>query len=156
MVNGQLLSGVGSTEFGHMLLVRGGLPCGCGRHGCREVYCSATALIRMANEHSGGGFRRAKEVFDAVAAGNAQAKAAFAEYIGCLADVIVDFITAFRPERILLGGGITGAGDALFLPLRAEIERICQSYIGGFDIPPVLPAQNGNDAGILGAAALFS
>ena len=155
MVNGQLLSGVGSTEFGHMLLVRGGLPCGCGRHGCREVYCSATALIRMTNEHSGGGFRRAKEVFDAVAAGNAQAKAAFAEYIGCLADVIVDFITAFRPERILLGGGITGAGDALFLPLRAEIERICQSYIGGFDIPPVLPAQNGNDAGILGAAALF-
>lgn len=155
MVNGRLLSGVGSTEFGHMLLVRGGLPCGCGRHGCREVYCAATALIRMANEHAGGGYRRAKEVFDAVSAGDPAANAAFAEYLGYLADTIVDFITAFRPEKILLGGGITGAGDALFIPLRTEIERICQGYIGGFSIPPILPAKNGNDAGILGAAALF-
>lgn len=155
MVNGQLLSGVGSTEFGHILLVRGGVPCGCGRHGCREVYCSATALIRMANEHAGGGYRRAKEIFTAVAAGDTAAKAALDEYLGYLADTIVDFITAFRPEKILLGGGITGAGDALFVPLRTEIARICSDYIGGFDIPPVLPAKNGNDAGILGAAALF-
>ncbi len=155
MVNGKLLTGVGSAEFGHILLVRNGLPCGCGRHGCREVYCSATALIRMANEHAGGGYRRAKEVFEAVANGDRAATAAFEEYIGYLADCIVDFITAFHPELILLGGGITGAGDALFVPLRREIKRICAGFIGGFDLPPVLSAQNKNDAGILGAAALF-
>lgn len=68
----------------------------------------------------------------------------------------VDFITAFRPRGFFSAEESPAPGDALFLPLRAEIERICQSYIGGFDIPPVLPAQNGNDAGILGAAALFS
>ena len=156
MVNGQLLSGVGSTEFGHILLVRGGLPCGCGRHGCREVYCSTTALLRMANEHSSQHhYRRAKELFAALAAGDAEAQAAFSEYLGYLADTIIDLITAFRPEKVLLGGGITGAGDALFLPLRAEVDKLCQGYIGGFDLPPILPAQNGNDAGILGAAALF-
>lgn len=158
---GELMTGPGVAELGHTVLAMGGALCGCGRRGCCEAYCSAAALTRMANERSGGedgSFRRfngAKAVFLAAAAGDEAAKGALTEYLGCFAEMLMNFINIFRPELVLVGGGISQAGDAFFVPLNEKLSCIARANVYGVGMPDVLPAQNRNDAGILGAAALF-
>ncbi len=155
-------------EPGHMTIVENGLPCTCGRRGCLECYASATALIRevtAAAERAksdtlrgmiaqNGGRANARMAFDAAAAGDVAAQRILESYLHSLAVGISNLITMFRPEAIVLGGGIAGAGKALFMPLR---ELVC-GITYGVDImgcPPILPATLGNDAGMVGAAFLY-
>ena len=154
-------------EPGHMTIVENGLPCTCGRDGCFECYASATALIREVTgaaetAQSGllrdmiaanGGRANARMAFDAAAAGDVAAKRILEKYLHSLAVGISNLITMFRPEVIVLGGGVSNAGKALFMPLR---ELVC-GITYGVDImgcPPIVPATLGNDAGMVGAAFL--
>ncbi|MBR5100130.1 MAG: ROK family protein [Bacteroidales bacterium] len=154
ILDGKIYAGADGmgAELGHSKLVFEGERCTCGQKGCLEAYCSATALQRDAARAGFEGDARA--VFDAAKSGNPVAEGLVDRYIAYLAAGLSTFITIFRPEIIILGGGVAAAGDRLFVPLR---EKMCECTFGAEEIglPPVIPALLGNDAGLVGAAFLF-
>ncbi len=108
-------------------------------------------LAKWLNED--GLLPNAKMVFDAAAMGDAEGVRLLEDYIRYLAVGVSNCILTLRPERVVLGGGISAAGDALFIPLNREVERL--TYGSEFmELPRAIPAQLGNDAGIIGAACL--
>ena len=165
VLEGKIRSGFQSLggEFGHMKIMLDGEQCSCGQKGCWEAYASATALIRQAGraaeEHPESLLAKAeklegKTVFQALAAGDATAKAVverYAEYVGV---GLVNLINSLYPEVVLLGGGIAGAGSALLDPVRNYVLR--NFFVGDAELAPqIRKAELGNDAGIIGAAALW-
>ena len=165
IINGKPWSGahgVGS-ELGHMTLVVDGVPCTCGNDGCVERYCSATAIIRMAclgypdsliMKLAGNDPDKidARIVIDAAKAGDNTAVQVFNRFAKYLA-ITVNNITAFLdPEMIVLGGGVSKAGQFLLDNVRAQLPR----YLMYKNLPsPKLElARLGNEAGIIGAAML--
>ena len=163
--DGKLLEGVGGTgaEAGHAILVLDGEPCTCGRKGCWEAYGSATALIRqgrraaLAHPESllarCGDALTAKDVFDAADGGDETAQAVLAQYYVYVAAGVTDLVNILGPEMVLIGGGISRQGERLLSPVREYVAANC---FGGHDrLPPVIEAARlGNEAGIIGAAAL--
>jgi len=153
-------------EIGHMTLMPDGVPCTCGNNGCVERYCSATALIRMAQQEcraypdslimkkAGGDPARinAKQVIDAAKEGDAPALRVFNSFVNYLA-LAINNITAFLdPEIIVLGGGVSHAGAFLLDAVRALLPRY--QIFKALPIPRLELAQLGNEAGIIGAAML--
>jgi glucokinase len=169
LINGKLYSGSDGmgTELGHTPLVHGGVPCTCGMSGCLEAYASVTGLIRMtkgsmiANPYSmmhafaakEGGEISGKTSFDCAKAGDAAAIMVVDDYCEYVACGIGGFINIFRPQVVLIGGGLSNAGDFLLDRLRKKSEKYVFAYnlIGG---PAIVQAMLGNDAGIIGAAWL--
>jgi len=169
ILNKRIFSGCDlmGAELGHTKLIYDGETCTCGQKGCLESYCSATALIRQAKD----GMRQhvdsrmwnmcdrnlekidGKMVFDASRHGDPLAKKLVEQYIEYLSCGLSTFVTIFRPERIILGGGLIGADDLLFEPLNKRLydNTFAASEIG---VPKIVKAQLGNDAGIIGAALL--
>lgn len=164
IIGGKIYDGMrgAGAELGHTLLVMDGEPCTCGRRGCWEAYASATALIRQARqaaaEHPDSLLAQltdinGKTVFDAAGQGDTAAQAVVARYCEYLGAGLVDVVNALAPEVILIGGGISRQGNVLLEPVRQYVVNNC---FGGKDgaIPIIAPAKLGNDAGIIGAAAL--
>lgn len=163
--NGELVEGNegAGAELGHTVIAMGGEPCTCGRRGCAEAYASATALIRETkkamNKHKDSKMWEigidnvdGKTAFD-FADTDKYAKEVVDNYIYALATIIVNFANTFRPDAIILGGGVCAQGDSLIKPLTEIVNR----EIYGGDLGPgvsVLVAELGNSAGVLGAAAL--
>ncbi len=144
-------------ELGHTVISVDGVPCACGRRGCAEAYCSATALVRQAREAGLSQITGAKDVFDLAREGNGTAKAVLDVYFNYVAVMLANFINIFQPQMIAVGGGVSGAGDELILPLR---ERIFPDMIYNRDQPEELYTQLvcatlGGDAGIIGAAGII-
>lgn len=155
------------AELGHTKLVYQGVQCTCGQYGCAESYCSATALIRQAKEAVAdypeslmvelcrGDLSKleAKTVFDAMLQGDLTARKVVDQYIDYLSYAISSFVVIFRPEIIILGGGVANAGEVLRKPLQ---ERLLENTYAGKEIgvPEIKIAECGNDAGIIGAAML--
>ena len=159
--------GPGGAELGHTTLVVDGILCTCGRKGCIESYCSATALIREAKaaalRHPDSKLAAMCEgnvenmdgriPFEAARAGDNTAQQVVEEYIHMLGEGIVNMVNIFRPEIVLLSGGICGEGRYLTDPLNAFVRT--HAFAGErIAIPPVERAMLGNDAGIIGAANL--
>ena len=154
--------GVGS-ELGHMTVQCEGRKCTCG---CWEQYSSATALIRQGREAVEGHPEslilkkvngdaskiEARTIIDAAREGDPIACQVYDKYIYYLAIGIVAIINAFDPEVIVLGGGVSKAGDFLLEPLRKKVAE----YVFYKDLPyaEIKIATLGNDAGIIGAAML--
>ena len=155
------------AELGHTKLVYNGERCTCGQKGCLEAYCSSTALIRIMKET----LQKNKDtliwklcgedenkvngeiLFEAAKQGDSLAKQIVDDYISRLAAGISTFITIFRPQVIILGGGIAHAGDLLLKPLNEKLHT-CTFAAEEIGIPQVIRAELGNDAGIIGAALL--
>ncbi|QOR47824.1 ROK family protein [Trueperella pecoris] len=157
IIGGTLLEGRHGllAEFGHMTLVPDGLPCGCGRFGCWEQYCSGTRLSALAAERLPGTDRGPATGRDAgVAAllGNEVAVGIFEEIGAYLGAGLANLAMAFDPDLFLIGGGVSEAGELLLGPTRREYAR--QMGLGGFPCADVVPALLGNDAGLIGAADL--
>lgn len=168
VADGKLFEGgPGGMELGHTTLIAGGVPCTCGRQGCIESYCSATALIREANAAADahpdsllaamraekGGEMDGIIPFAAMRRGDDAARAVVEQYIHWLGEAVTNFVNIFRPEVVLLSGGICGEGEALTDPLNDYVRR--NAYAGHLaPVPPVLRAKLGNDAGLIGAACL--
>ncbi len=164
IIDGKLFEGYRSAgaELGHAVIKMGGEKCTCGRRGCFEAYASATALIRqtkaamLKNRSSklwqvvGGDIEKVegKTVFDAL--GDKTADKVLANYVKYLSEGLCNIINEFRPEAIVLGGGVCGAGDTLLKPLKRKINR---NVYGGVKYAPVKVeiASLGNDAGLVGA-----
>ena len=154
------------AELGHTVIVANGRPCGCGRRGCWEAYSSATALRRMTierleelaklgvhTEMANTQNVSARTAFDAAKAGDHEAQKLVDEYINYLAIGVTNMINIFQPEIVLIGGGVSGEKENLTRPLSAIVDR--EQYTRDRAVKTkVLTAQLGNDAGIIGAAAL--
>lgn len=168
ILNGKLYTGGGIVgEVGHMVIEKNGEPCNCGRRGCWEAYASATGLIRMTketmNEHpnsklwavtleNGGVDGRA--AFQAAEREDAPAKALCKKYVEYLGAGVTNLVNILQPEILAVGGGIAGAQEALLMePLRDLVARECYPRHAG-KLPKIIPAELGNDAGIIGAALL--
>ena len=123
VLDGKLFEGIcgGGAEAGHMVIESGGVPCPCGRRGCFEQYASATALIRdtkraMFENKNSALWRIAgtpenvdgRTAFLAAREGDAAARKVVDTFVQYLADGIANLVALFRPEAILLGGGISG------------------------------------------------
>lgn len=159
--------GPGGMELGHTLLRRGGEPCTCGRKGCIEAYCSATALIRDAvraaqahpesklNELCGGDTANmnGKISFDAAEAGDEAARQVVSDYLAYLGEAVTDMVNIFRPQMVLLSGGVCAQGEVLTAPLTDYVQQY--AFAGTrLKTPPVRIAALGSDAGLIGAACL--
>ena len=164
IIDGKIYAGMRSAgaELGHMLLVLDGEPCTCGRKGCWETYASATALIRQAKkaaaEHPESLLAQAEEitglaVFQAADKGDAVAQAVIDQYCVYVAAGFTDLVNSLAPEMILLGGGISRQGERILAPMREYVMNNCFGQKDGA-IPVIKAAALGNEAGIIGAAAL--
>ena len=155
IMNGRLWNGCDSmgAEFGHTKLVYGGLRCSCGQRGCLEQYASATALIRQYSESTGRIIESAKEIFDIAHKGDIKALEVIDTFTDHLSAGISSFIAVFRPDIVIIGGGLCAQDKLLIKPLREKLYRdtFAAQEIG---IPGVMAAKLGNDAGIIGAAML--
>lgn len=166
---GEIVAGLRDVgvEMGHMKIIADGLRCGCGGLGCAESYCSATALQRDLRQAAAGDREtvirkwlvdegrtpEAKMVFDAAAMGDAVGREILDRFIHLLGIAVSNIVTCSRPHVVVIGGGISAAGDVIFEPLRAEVSRqLYGAFLTG--IPEIVPAILGNDAGIIGAAYL--
>lgn len=169
VINNKLYEGGFSkgAELGHIVIKIGGEPCGCGRRGCLEAYASATGLIRMT--------KRAMEVnpdsmmwgfvegdinkvdgrtsFECAKKGDKAANQVVDDYVMYLAEGIMSLANIFRPEAFIIGGGVSAQGKYLTDKLKAYCERFNYGY-NSAPKSEIVTATLGNDAGIIGAAAL--
>jgi glucokinase len=154
-------------ELGHLRLVPGGLPCGCGARGCIEQYGSGRALLRMANEvaDAGGiglplaeargrsGSLTGNDVSALIQAGDAGALAALRRLGRHLGEASASLSAVLDPQMIVIGGGVAQAGDALLDPIRAAYLENLPAR-GYHPEPEFRIAELVNDAGVVGAADL--
>ena len=168
IINGRVFSGAHgvATEIGHMVTVDGGEMCTCGKQGCFERYASATALIREGRrlcaskpecalmQAVNGSILdiTAKHVIDLAKSGDPDCTALFDAYIHHLCIGLTNLINVYDPEIIVLGGGVSHAGEFLLNAVRTRMPR----YIFFKTMPyaRIELAQLTNDAGIIGAAML--
>ena len=170
VINKKIVEGYKSAggEAGHMVVRAGGPRCTCGRRGCFEAYASATGLARMTKEEMnkdkqsamweicGGNTENVtgKTAFTAMKQGDTAGAKVVSKYIKFLGEGIVNIINTLRPEVVILGGGVCAEGDYLLTPLNKFIRKY--SYGGKYGPPTkLLTATLGNDAGLVGAAALW-
>lgn len=153
VVNGLLLHGSRgfAGEVGHLTLVANGPPCYCGRQGCAEVTASGSAIT---GQGRASGFRDGEAVTRAADAGDERAVdilRTVGRTLGQGAAVLVGLID---PEIIVVGGGAVDAGELLLTPARASLAESLLAAGPRPDIPPLVRADLGNDAGALGIALL--
>lgn len=171
VLSGRLLRGAfgAAGEFGHVRMVPGGLPCGCGNHGCWEQYTSGSALIREARflartrpeqaarllELSGGDPEgiTGRMITQAARAGDPAAVHLLAELGRWLGEGIADLANVLDPAAVVVGGGVSEAGDLVLEPARKAYDEMLSA---GAHRPhlQIVAAELGNDAGLLGAADL--
>lgn len=160
------------AELGHIVIEHDGVQCNCGRKGCWEAYSAAPSLVRMTKEkieecrangtktlledEIGGDLNNvsAKTAFAVMkASGDKAATEVVDKYIAYLGTGIANIINIFQPEILTIGGGVCKEGDNLLVPLMKNINA--QRYTRGDSKQTVIKvASLGNDAGIIGAAAL--
>lgn len=168
IIGNQLFEGNGGAggEIGHMLLCKDGRQCSCGRKGCFEAYASGGALVRqtleaMQNDKKSKLWKVLDEskmitpklIFE-MSQKDKLAKHIVDDYIVNLSEGLVDLCNIFRPQAIIIGGGISAQGDRLIEP----VKRYVNDHIFAKASTPsveVLQAKLGNNAGIIGAASLF-
>jgi glucokinase len=138
-------------EFGHMQVVPGGRPCECGGTGCWEQYCSGKALARFAKE--AGSELSGPALTEAAHAGDAVAMGAFTEVGRWLGTGVANVVAALDPELVVIGGGVSAAGELLLEPARRTLQ---ETLVGrGFrEVPRLVAAELGPLAGAIGAADL--
>lgn len=153
-------------EFGHMQVVPEGHACECGRRGCWEQYCSGNALVRLARDQVGRMPTLLDELCDgdperltgpmvsrAAEEGDLLARQAFASVGDWLGVGVANLVAALDPEVVVIGGGVSAAGDRLLEPARAALSRALVGA-GHRDVPDLVRARLGPEAGAIGAADL--
>lgn len=170
VINNKLFEGGWSrgAELGHATLFLDGKECTCGRRGCIECYTSATALIQQTKDAMmkdkaslmwqfvGGDIEMVdgRTAFECEKQGDKTAKKVVDTYVMYLGESILNMLNIFRPEAFILGGGISAQGKNL----TDKLEEYCEKFDYGYKAAPrtkILIATLGNDAGIIGAAALI-
>ncbi|WP_421379823.1 ROK family glucokinase [Bacillus salacetis] len=169
ITNGDIVHGSrgAAGEIGHITVMPvGGFRCNCGKTGCLETVASATGVVRLAvkaleeseeqsvlrSELEANGTISAKEIFDAAREGDALAVSTVDQLSFYLGLAVANLGNALNPDKIVLGGGVSKAGEVLLTPVN--------KYFKSFAFPTVSAstaisiATLGNDAGVIGAAWL--
>ena len=168
IVDGKILAGHkgGGSEGGHICIRMNGEKCSCGERGCWEAYASATALIRqtkkaleknpdsLMKDMLENGEVTGRTAFDAARKGDNTAIKVVNTYAKYVATGIVLLTNVFRPEVVMIGGGVSNAGDILLAPVKRYVGRHCFGDKRSNPVPKIELATLGNDAGIIGAASL--
>ena len=170
ILDGELQYGLGDAagEAGHQTLEPDGPPCGCGNRGCLEALASGTAIARAAREAAttlpanatallklaGGDAARlsAKMVAEAAAGGDPLARRLWDRAMTYLGIGIGNLITVLSPEAIVIGGGLSAAGPALFDRVRSVVEE--RVRLAPAAVVALLPAELGTESSLHGALAL--
>lgn len=168
IIDGKMLEGKNGAgaEIGHMVISTNGPLCSCGRRGCFETYASASALIRnariaMSNNPTSKLCKAVKSpeeldgkvFFDVLLKGDKVANIVFESYIEDLAEGLTNLANIFRPDAIIIGGGISYRGDVLMEPLQIRLEKMI--YGGQWNARvELMISELKNDAGIYGAYAM--
>lgn len=167
VANGQLIYGFDgfAGELGHMIVEPDGRPCGCGRKGCLETYCSATGVVRtaiaMLEESSEATSLRdiatdkltSYEVYKAAMAGDAMAQEVFKQTGRRIGIACANIATFLSPEAFIFFGGLAQAGELLLRPIeKAYNENVLSLYKGKARF--LMSGLDGAKAAILGASAI--
>ena len=164
VVEGKLLCGSQGAggEIGHMTINRDEtVPCNCGKYGCVEQYCSATGIVRTAKEHLASnpadsqlralGEITCKAIFDAGKAGDTLANEILQMYYARLGEFLGNLCCLLNPEVVVLGGGVTKAGQVLLDGVEPYFRK---NTFHACDNAKIVLASLGNDAGAYGAFKL--
>ena len=164
IVDGRLLHGAhgAGAEVGHQVLNRDETEvCGCGKRGCVEQYCSATGIVRMAqkelassNQYSKLRQRNpltCKDIFDCGRAGDLLANRVLDQYYAYLGEALANLCDVLDPEAVVLGGGVSKAGQMLLDGVRPYFDHYAFHASRGARF---VLASLGNDAGAYGAFKL--
>lgn len=169
ILNGELHHGASDVagELGHTTIDSFGRRCKCGNYGCLEAYASGPAIAERAREAIAGGEASiipslvgydlsrvtAQTVYDAASRGDAVALEVVKETARFLGTGIANLLNILNPDVVVVAGGVTRAGDALFEPLRAEVKR--RAFRPAVDACRIVPGSLPGTAGMVGAVATF-
>ena len=170
ILNGALYHGSSDMagEIGHTTIDLNGRHCKCGNYGCLEAYASAPAIATRAREvlvrEEGvsaipsmvkGKFEdiTAQIVYDAATAGDPIANEIVRDTARYLGAGVANLLNIFNPDIVVIAGGVTAAGDALFVPLRAEVRR--RAFTPAVQAVRIVPGELPGTAGVVGAVASF-
>jgi glucokinase len=169
ILNGQLYHGASDVagEIGHTTIDSTGRRCKCGNYGCLEAYASGPAIAERAREALndseasllrdlvGGDLTRvtARVVYEASTRGDPVAREVVRDTARFLGAGIANLLNIFNPDVVVLAGGVTDAGDALFEPLRGEVRR--RAFRPAVDACRIVPGALAGSAGVVGAVATF-
>jgi glucokinase len=167
ILDGELFRGENGNagEIGHLQVAYQGRACHCGGQGCVEAYASGTNIAQRAREAlvseepsvllelAGTPDRiTAEAVADAARRGDPVAARIWDETIEVLAAGVASTVNAFNPRLVVIGGGVTGAGDLLFEPLRRRAIARAMPPLAA--VVRIVPAELGERTGVIGAAAV--
>jgi len=168
IVNGDVAHGISGSagEIGHITVqLENGVLCNCGKTGCLETISSATGIARIANEKlqnttketvlkemSNDSPITAKDVFEAYSNGDEVAEEIVNHVMRYLALVLAGVGNTLNPENIIIGGGVSNAGELLLKPLKKYFDEFAFTTVR--DSTKLSIAKLGNDAGAIGAAYL--
>jgi glucokinase len=168
IINGTIYHGANDTagEFGHTTVVpEGGAPCNCGKTGCLETISSATGLNRLVTEAINAGHHSslksklsergrltAKLIAEAASEGDELALTMIDKVGFYLGLALGNYAVSLNPGKIVIGGGLSQAGDIIFNPIKKYYKQFALPHLTG-NIN-IVPAKLGNDAGVIGAAWL--
>jgi len=167
IINNELLRGRDGTagEIGHLIIEMHGRKCNCGSYGCLEQYASATGIVNRTREAIERGEQTmltktvpdlshltAKDVSDAMERGDKLGHHIITETGEILGIAITSIVNLLNPEVVVLCGGVIGAGEALFKPIRDTVKK------RAFPVPAararIVPSVLGDNAGVIGAAGV--
>jgi glucokinase len=154
-------------EMGHMTIDSTGRKCKCGNYGCLEAYASGPAIALRAVEGIEAGAETvlpdlvngrleditAATVYEGAVLGDAYANEVMKETAKFLGTGIANIVNILNPEMVVVAGGVTRAGDHLFVPLRSEVRR--RAFKSAEEACQIVPAQLVGTAGVIGAIAMF-
>jgi glucokinase len=154
-------------EIGHMTIEANGRKCACGNYGCLEAYASGPNIAKRAIEGIESGNDSmlydlvegrleditAATVYEATVLGDPWANDVMRETAKFLGAGVANIINIFNPEMIVIAGGVTQAGDHLFVPLIAEVRR--RAFKSATDACQIRAATLPGTAGVIGAAGVF-
>lgn len=147
-------------EFGHVMVRPGGRLCTCGRHGCVEAYASGTAIAERAMEAIAAGHYSSLSALpqvttsDVASAAHSDplARAIWNETTELISSAVIDLVNVFEPELVIMGGGVTRAGDMLLNPVKAAVASDAMGPAA--EAAHVMLAGLGDTVCVVGAGAL--
>ena len=146
------------TELGHIIIEQHGKPCSCGAKGCFEAYASVSALIDdykeflIADEQAVTTDMDGKYIIDKYHEHQKAAIKAMEHHFYAMAAGITSLVNVFAPQKVIIGGGISEAGDFYIENIRKRVDKMVMKETSCFTT--IEQASLGNKAGFLGAAAL--
>jgi glucokinase len=164
IVDNKLLMGSAGLagEVGHTTLNNQGPPCSCGHTGHLEAYASGPSIVRWVKSqledeklqvHFPEGELTAKLISDAAENGNELAIAAYERAGKFIGLAVADLLHIFNPQKVIIGGGVSKAGELIFEPIRKSVSEnvISEAYLDHLEI---IPALLGDKSGLMGALVL--